>query len=151
MKSYTRLQACQCAFMNAGSSLPMMCTSQPLRRVQLADLTENYNQIPHSPFEDLRYFFNGIFLSQDGTTYEIARRIALRIKQELDVDGFISNSFFTTISQEPVSQNYCFFPEALSTKRIQLQSLNRLHLETVSCSYVLGPNFSTADEGSLRS
>jgi hypothetical protein len=87
---------------------------------------------------------------RDETTYEIARRISVRIKEELGVDGFISDSFFTTISQEPISQNYCFYPEALSTKKIQLQSLNRLNLETVSYSYVLGPNFSTGDEESLR-
>jgi hypothetical protein len=100
--------------------------------LRLADLTSNYNQDAQSPFEDLKYFFNGVFLTRDETIYGIARRIAATIKETFAVDGFITNSFFTTVSQEPVSQNFCFFSEALTNKMLVLDSLNRLHLETVS-------------------
>jgi hypothetical protein len=121
-----------------------VATLEAATSLRLADLTADYDQMPESPFENLRYFFNGIFLSRDESTYNIARRIAVAIKETLSVDGFITDSFFTTVSQEPVSQNYCFFPEIMKNGKITLHSLNRLHLETVSYSYIFGPNFSTA-------
>lgn len=111
----------------------------PLR---LADLTKDYDQHPATPFEDLKYFFSGICLSRE--TYEIARRIAAAIRNDPSVDGFIYDSFFTTVSQEPISQNVCFFPEAMNDGKLSIHSLNRIHLETVHYSYVFGPTFSTA-------
>jgi hypothetical protein len=110
--------------------------------IPIADLTADYNQQPVTPFEDLRYFFNGIFLTRDESVYAIARRIAASIKRTLGVDGFVADSFFTTVSQEPVSQNYCFYPEVLERRKLELHSLNRLHLQTVAYSYSFGPNFS---------
>jgi hypothetical protein len=98
----------------------LVATFEAMTDLQVADLTANYDQSPESPYENLRYFFNGIFLA-----------------------GFITDSFFTTVGQEPVSQNFCFFADALQSQRLGLHSLNRLHLETVSYSYALGPNFST--------
>lgn len=120
-----------------------VATLEAKTALRLADLTADYNQNPKSPFEDLRYFFNGIFLTRDETSYDIARRIAGAIKNSLSVDGFITNSFFTTVSQEPVSQNLCFFADAMKSGKLALHSLNRLHLETVSYSYAFGPNFSS--------
>lgn len=95
-----------------------VATFEAAQDIRLADLTANYDQKPQNPFEDLRYFFNGIFLAREETVYGIARRIASKIKGKLGVDGFITDSFFTTISQEPVSQNYCFFTSALGRNHL---------------------------------
>jgi hypothetical protein len=119
-----------------------VATFEAAMDLRVADLTADYAQRAASPFEDLRYFFNGIFLTRDESVYGIARRIAASIKSKLAVDGFITDSFFTTISQEPLSQNYCFFPETLERQKLKLHSLNRLHLQTASYSYLFGPNFS---------
>lgn len=111
--------------------------------LRLADLTADYKKEPEDPFQSLRYFFNGIFLARDPKVYSIGRRIASAIKKTLSVEGFITNSFFTTVSQEPVSQNYCFFPDVMKSGKLALNSLNRLHLETVEYSYAFGPAFSS--------
>jgi RES domain len=121
----------------------IVATFEAMADLRVADFTADYNQSSVSPYESLRYFFNGIFLTRDASVYDIARRIASCVRQRLNVDGFITDSFFTTVGQEPVSQNFCFFPSALTDQKLGLHSLNRLHLETVSYSYVLGPNFST--------
>jgi RES domain len=118
-----------------------VATFSAVSELKVADLTADYDQEAKSPFEDLRYFFNGVFLTRDESIYGIARRISAAIKKIHSVDGFITNSFFTTVSQEPVSQNYCFYPETVKQK-LSLNSLNRLHLETVSYTYAFGPNFS---------
>lgn len=75
--------------------------------------------------------------------YAAARRIAAEIKKTKNVDGFIVNSFFTDVAQEPVGQNYCFFEQPLLEQRLALSSLNRLHLKTVSYDYIFGPTFPT--------
>lgn len=120
-----------------------VATLETTTGLRLADLTADYKNEPESPFEHLRYFFNGIFLTRDPAIYEIARRVAHSIKKTLSVDGFITDSFFTTVSQEPVSQNYCFFSEAMKSGKLSLHSLNRVHLETVAYTYVFGPVFSS--------
>jgi hypothetical protein len=119
-----------------------VATFEAATELRVADLTADYDQGQVSPFEDLRNFFNGIFLTRHNSTYDIARKISLLIKNKLYVDGFIADSYFTTVSQEPVSQNYCFYPDALGRHKLKLHSLNRLHLQTVSYSYSFGPNFS---------
>lgn len=120
-----------------------VATLEAKNNLRLADLTTDYKNESETPYENLRYFFNGIFLTRDPAIYDIARRIAAALRKTLSIDGFITDSFFTTVSQEPVSQNYCFFSDVMKTGKLTLHSLNRLHLETVSYSYAFGPNFSS--------
>ncbi|AXK79221.1 RES domain-containing protein [Pseudolabrys taiwanensis] len=119
-----------------------VATFEAASELHLADLTANYKEEePTSPFDALEYFFNGITLTRAEEIYAIARRLASSIKTNLPVDGFIANSFFTNVAQEPISQNICIFPEALERKKVSLHSLNRLHLKTVTYDFVFGPNF----------
>jgi hypothetical protein len=122
-----------------------VATFEAKKDLRLANLTTDYNQQPSSPFEDLKYFFNGISLARDQGVYKIARRIATAIKNSHSVDGFIADSFFTTIAQEPVSQNLCFFADAVADKNLELHSINRLHLKTVTYDFIFGPNFATTE------
>ena len=111
-------------------------TLTPRRPLRLADLTASYVQEPRTPFEDLTHFFNGAVLSR--TTYDTCRLISKTIKSQLDLDGFVYRSFFTTVLDGP-ALNYAIFGYPIDDGRVRLCSINAVRLDQVDYAYSLGP------------
>jgi hypothetical protein len=116
----------------------VVATLRSTRDLRIADLSEGYIQSPETPFDDLKYFFDGLMLSSP--KYDDCRRIAKTFRDRLRVDGFMYKSFFSNLV-DGGALNYGFFGHPISEGKLEVASFNQVRIEKIRYDFRLGPVF----------
>ncbi|MBQ8703804.1 MAG: RES family NAD+ phosphorylase [Bacteroidales bacterium] len=110
---------------------------RPLKRLKLLDLTKIKESDEEStPFENLNIAMHFIFTAGN-SSYKATHLLASAI-YERGFDGIIYPSYFNTVRRHEF-KNVALFGRPITTRKIEVECINRLVLNTVKYNYSMGP------------